>query len=382
VEAVAYGSIATMLYHYAIYPLIVFLGAKFSPSAPYPSTWQPRVTLIIAAFDEEKVIRDKLENSLELDYPDLTILVAADGSADRTLEIASSFSDRGIQVLFEPMRRGKAAALNRAAIQASGEIIVFSDANAMYKSNAIRSLVAGFVDDSVGAVSGVKIVRSRGHGDGGFGRSEGLYWTYENAIRHAESRLGTTVTAVGEILAVRRDVFRLFPAPVVNDDAYLVLSVLSKGLNVRFCSAAIAEEFGSASEVEERARRRRIAAGRWSLLKHVSLLPVRRPFVMAAFFSHKILRLTMPFMLLLSTLSSAALNFFAPARPEYLVLGGAHALLFGAALFGMHQQRGKGALRHFARLCYFLVSMNLGLALGFFDWVSGNASPIWRKAAR
>jgi cellulose synthase/poly-beta-1,6-N-acetylglucosamine synthase-like glycosyltransferase len=382
VEFVAYASVALMLYHYAVYPLVVVAAVKRCPSPPHSKPRRVRVTLVIAAFNEEKVIREKIENSLELDYPDLTVLVAADGSADRTVDIARSFSDRGVRVVFEPERRGKAAALNRAAAEASGEIIVFSDANAMYRADAIKALVAEFTDDRVGAASGVKVVRSREPGDRGFGRSEGFYWKYENAIRHAEARLGTTVAAVGEILAVRRDVFRPFPASVINDDAYLTLSVLSEGLDVRFARTAVAEELGSISESEERARRRRIAAGRWSLLKHMRLLPLRRPFVVAAFVSHKLLRLTMPFMLFLSSLASATLITFEPGRTESLLLGGGHALLFGAAMFGMYQQKRNGLLRQLSRICYFLISMNAGVALGFFDWMRGSASPIWKKAAR
>lgn len=382
VEAVAYGSVTAMLYHYAVYPLIVIVTARLFPATSSSSKQLAPVTLIIAAFNEEKVIREKLENSLALDYPDLTILVASDGSADRTPEISTSFAGRGVRVLFEPERRGKAAALNRAALQATGEIIVFSDANAMYSPNAIRSLVAEFSDEKVGAASGVKIVRNREHGDEGFGRSEGFYWKYENAIRHAESRIGTTVASVGEILAVRREAFRPFPASIINDDAYLTLSVLSKGLDVRFAPTAIAEELASINESEERTRRRRIAAGRWLMLKHMHILPLRRPFVITAFFSHKLLRLTMPFMLLLSTISSTALLASDPEQPAYLLLGGAHGLLFGAALFGMYQQKRQGLLQRLTRICYFLVSMNTGLAFGFLDWVRGNASPIWKKAAR
>ncbi|WP_244510485.1 glycosyltransferase family 2 protein [Microvirga guangxiensis] len=381
-EAVAFGSICLMLYHYAVYPLIVFIAARLRKSRNTPSSYFPRVSLVIAAFNEEKVIREKLSNSFELDYPNLEILVAADGSSDRTLDIAASYADRGVKAMFEPQRRGKAAALNRAAAQATGDIIVFSDANAMYEPQAIRALVEGFSDRNVGAVSGVKIVRARNQGDTGFGRSEGFYWKYENAIRQAESRLGTTVAAVGEIVAVRKDVFRPFPASIINDDAYLALAVLAQGLDVRFAPTAVAEELASISEGDEYVRRRRIAAGRWLQLRYMSLLPLHRPFVMAAFFSHKLLRLMMPFALLSSTLASVVLSLSHPERAEYILLVTAHGLLFGSALFGMYQQNRQGVLQRLSRICYFLIRMNVGVAFGFLDWMRGTASPVWKKAAR
>ncbi len=382
VEAVAFCSIALMLYHYAAYPLIVLIAAKMVPSNKRTSEHLPRVSLVIAAFNEEKVIREKLENSFALDYPNLEILVAADGSSDRTQDIAASYADRGVNVIFSPERRGKAAALNRAAAQATGEIIVFSDANAMYRPHSIKALIEQFSDESVGAVSGVKVVRARNQGDHGFGRSEGFYWKYENAIRRAESKLGTTVAAVGEIVAVRRDAFRPFPAAVINDDAYLTLVILSQGLDVRFAPNAVAEEFASIKESDEYVRRRRIAAGRWLQVRYMNLLPLRRPFVVAAFLSHKFLRLMMPFALLLSSLSSIALVALQPERLGYLTLVSAHGLLFGAALFGMYHQNRKGILQRLTRICYFLVSMNVGVAFGFLDWMRGNASPVWKKAAR
>ncbi|MCG7391579.1 glycosyltransferase family 2 protein [Microvirga sp. ACRRW] len=382
VEAVAYGGVAIMLYHYAIYPLIVWGMSRFLPSPAAPNRHPARVTLVIAAFNEEKVIEEKLKNSLAIDYPDLEILVAADGSSDDTVDIAGSYAEQGVKVLFEPERRGKASALNRAVIQATGEIIVLSDANAMYAPHAIRSLVAEFSTFNVGAVSGIKVVRSRSQGDSGFGRSEGFYWKYENAIRRAESRIGTTVAAVGEIVAIRKDIFRPFPAGIVNDDAYLALTVLSQGFDVRFAPAAIAEELSSINEKDEYVRRRRIAAGRWAQLRYVKLLPFRRPFVIAAFFSHKVLRLVMPFALLLSAISSVLLATLEPESTQYLLLSGAYALLFGAALYGMYQQNRRGIVQRLSRICFFLISMNVSLAFGFLDWIRGNVSPVWKKAAR
>ncbi len=147
-------------YHYFLFPLIVFLLAGLKKKTVEKQAICPMVTLIIAAYNEENVIDEKVKNSFQLDYPTdkLEIIIVSDGSSDRTPEIVSKYKDKGVVSLFHPERRGKTAALNRAVSESHGEIVVFSDANSMYEPNAIQLLIRNFHDSSVGGVCGRKII--------------------------------------------------------------------------------------------------------------------------------------------------------------------------------------------------------------------------------
>ena len=184
-----------ILYTYAGYPLLLALLARTRRKpAPYPAA-QPLVTLLIAAYKEEAVIARKLDNSLELDYPRerLQILVAADGSDDRSAEIVQGYADHGVELNYTPERGGKMAAINRAMPNARGEIVVFSDANNMYDPRAIRELIAPFADPKVGAVTGAKTIVQD---EGGLSESEGLYWKYESFIKKQETRLNAILVTL------------------------------------------------------------------------------------------------------------------------------------------------------------------------------------------
>jgi len=286
----------------------------------------------------------------------------------------------------------------------------------MYRRDAIRELMRGFSDDSVGAVSGCKIVVPRvigpfastlapsendvlepsgrpshpishaaarpGASDAGFGRSEGLYWRYENLIRSAESRLGSTVATVGEIFAVRRNAFRPMPAWVVNDDAHLTLDLLRRGWDVRYAPAAQAEELASLSTTDERLRRRRISAGRWLLLSDFRLWPVNRPFVLLALLSHKALRLAMPFAMAAALTGNLVLAAGGTGGLAIRGMLAAQLAFYAVSLAGRKEGTGGGALRRLSRLCHFMVASNVSLALGFVDWVGSRQVVLWEKAAR
>jgi poly-beta-1,6-N-acetyl-D-glucosamine synthase len=377
-------SIAAIAYHYMAYPLIVAAACRLWARPQRPNESRPGVSLVIAAYNEEAVIEEKIANSLALDYPDLQIIVVCDGSDDRTVDHLSRFEDRGIVVLHKPERTGKADALGRAVAVATGNIVVFSDANAMYRPDAISALVAAFSDDSVGAVSGGKTVRPRGteaDSDSGFARSEGLYWRYENLIRRSESRLGSTVASVGEMFAIRRSLFRPIPPGVVNDDLYLTLDLLGRGYSVRYAPDAQSEELASLSVSDEIARRRRIAAGRWGLLSNASSWPWRRPWLIAALLSHKAMRLVMPFAFAAALVSNAALLTVNASAPVILLFA-AQVLFYAAGAVGGQVGRRPGMLWKAARVSYFLIRSNMSVLFGFLDWIAGRNVVNWTKATR
>ena len=213
-------SIIFVCYVYAGYPLVIAFLARMKKKGRNDSDFLPETTLLIAAYNEEKCIAEKLENSLALDYPreKLQIIVAADGSSDRTPEIVREFSDRGVELAYIPERGGKMAAINRAMQSVRGDIIVFSDANNMYEPQAIRILMAPFGDAVVGATTGAKLIVQDGRR---LSAAEGLYWRYESWIKENETIVASCSSAVGEMLAVRRKLFIAPPKEIINDDHYV-----------------------------------------------------------------------------------------------------------------------------------------------------------------
>ena len=372
-------------YHYAGYPLLVAVAARIRrrPAPLRPAVWPP-ATLVVSAFNEAGLVARKLANALALDYPGLEILLVADGSTDGTERAAEAFAagHPPIRVLFEPARRGKAAAMNRGAAAAKGEILVFSDANAFYAPDALKALVARFGDPRVAVVSGSKTVRAETpEGEGPVAASEGLYWRYETLIRRSESDLGSTVAVVGEILAIRRSDWRPIPAGTVNDDAWIAMTSLASGRAVLFAPDALSWEAPSASTRIERTRRRRINAGRLKLLATPGVWPWRRPAVLAAFVSHKVMRLMLPFLMFGGFVANLAAVVVDPGRSLLVATLAAQLAFFLLAASAVYAER-TGRRWRLARLGLHLVESNLAVLEAVFDLCRGRSFTVWEKPAR
>lgn len=291
------------------------LGDSGRPDSPPP--W-PLLSLIIAAHNEAAGIIAKLQNSVALEYPPdrLEILISEDGSEDGTAALAAAFADARARVLSAPARLGKAAALNRAVAAARGEILVFSDANNLYSQDALLRLLAPFADARVGAVAGRKTVAAAA----GVGGGESVYWRWEHWLLARESRLGTLVSAPGEILAVRRELFAPLPAEdggVINDDLWIVWGVLARGRAIRFAPRAVSREMPAANPREEWRRRRRMARGRAAALRRLWPQWRRLPFgAKAQILFHKWLRTATPFAMLVALIAGAGLAIAARRAPE------------------------------------------------------------------
>lgn len=385
--------LAVGFYCYAGYPLLLaaIAAMKRPDREPGDAGTAPTVTLLISALNEEDVIARKLENSLQLAVPGpfLQILVATDGSDDRTAAIVESFADRGIELSHHPERRGKMAAINRAMPQVRGEIVVFSDANNMFEPDALVELVKPFADATVGAATGSKRIIV---GDGPLGESEGLYWRYEAAIMKNETRLGSCTAAIGEMLAVRRDLYEAPPDRIINDDFFMIMRMLRRGHRVVHVHSARSYERVSASAQAEIARRIRMAAGRYQALSlSPHLLSWKQPLIAWQVISHKFLRLFIPFAMLGALVSVAAAAVFPQVRGEspfwglnppwlwaFLIL---HLGFYGAALLG-RVLPGKGKLGKLLYLPTFLVNSNTAILLGFFRFASGKQTVIWDRVER
>ena len=384
-------SVAFIAYVYAGYPLALALLARLRRARSYDFPGTPSVTLLIAAYNEEDVLEKKLTNSLELDYPRdrLQIVVAADGSDDRTAEIARSFAGRGVQLSYHPERRGKTAAINRAMPVATGEIVVFSDANNLYARDALRELTSPFGDRSVGAVTGAKTVT---RGDGALGESEGLYWRYESFIKRQETRLGTCTGVTGEILAVRRELFEPPPDNVINDDFYIGMWVIRQGRRVVYAPRARSFERVSQCAQDEVARRARIVAGRFqALLMAHKLLPAR-PLVAWQVISHKFSRPLLPLAMICALVTNVIAVSQAPqaegpavlslAAPYGWILLAGQAVFYAAALLPRAGLKLSGTAGRLLYLPSFLVDSNFAALIGLVRFATRRQSTRWRRVRR
>jgi cellulose synthase/poly-beta-1,6-N-acetylglucosamine synthase-like glycosyltransferase len=383
-----------VVYTYFGYPALLAMVARKKQALPtLADSALPTVTLLIAAYDEEQSIAGKLENSLKLDYPShqLEIIVAADGSSDGTVDIVKSFAGRGIKLSYSAERKGKMAAINRAISIASGEIVVFSDANNIYAEDAIRKLVVQFADPQVGGVTGSKhIVKSTTQ----LGNSEGLYWKYESFIREKESLLGCCTGVCGEIFSIRRILFERPPSSVINDDFVMAMSLIGKGYQIAYAQDARSYEQVSGTAEEENIRRARIIAGRYqALLMAKDWLPFNRPILLWQILSHKILRAIVPFAMLGALATNLLALVFPPANatvfpllalawPFALSLFGLQLVFYGMAVWGERMTQLNKSLPVWLYLPTFLVNSNWAALKGLVQFVRGRQTAIWKKARR
>lgn len=378
-------------YVYIGYPLLLAILARFHRKSEKHPQITPQLSILIAAYNEQDVIAAKLENTLSLDYPHecMQVLVAVDGSDDRTAEIVQSFADRGVEMSYDIRRRGKTAAINRALPRLQHEIIVFSDANNMYAPDALLELVKPFSDPKVGAVTGSKNIMDDADAHA---KADGLYWRYESAIKKNETRLGSCTGVTGEILAIRRSLYQPPPDHVINDDFFIGMGVLRQGYRLVYAPTAHSHERSSLTEKDEALRRSRIVAGRYqAMLMSGSLLPWRSPLLVWQIVSHKFLRPLVPLMMMIAVIATiAACLWQLPAipigglylaRPYNYVFLAAEMLIGVLAIFG-GSLKNKGHLGKILYLPTFIVNSNIAAILGLYSFFTGKQTSLWRRARR
>ena len=380
-----------IVYVYVGYPLIVALLARLRRKPEgYPDS-TPKVSILIAAYNEQNVIAAKLENTLSLDYPAncMQIVAAVDGSDDQTAEIVESFASRGVELSYDVRRRGKTVAINRAVPQLKNDIVVFSDANNMYAPDALRELVRPFADPKVGGVTGSKLIMEDADAHA---RADGLYWKYESFIKKNETRLGSCTGIAGEILAIRRALYQPPADHVINDDFFIGMGVLRHGYRLVYAPDAHSFERSSLTEQDEAMRRSRIVAGRYqAMLMAGSLLPWQNPLLVWQIISHKFLRPLVPLVMMLAFFASLAACFWppAPAWPGWFYLAPPFNFLFLAgevlilvlAIFGSSLKT-MGLLGKLLYIPSFFVNSNLAAVLGLFSFITGRQTALWKRARR
>ncbi len=370
-EILFWLSIGLIFYAHLGYPLCLLILDRLRGTADdrtdrSPSSTLPRVSLIIAAYDEEEVIEEKVANAFTLDYPreSLELIVASDGSKDRTVELARS---AGADLVLDLPRGGKVAALNQAVAASSGEILAFSDANSRWRPDALRRLLKGFADPQVGYVCGQ--VRFSG-GDGG--NQEGLYWRYEMAVREMESSLAGITAGNGGIYSVRREAY-LDLHPSRGQDLSFPFELTKRGWRPIYEPSAIAEELMAPTIEGEFRRKRRMMWGVWDAMFGWGMLSPRgySPLYYWEILSHRLCRYLTPWLHLIALATNVALL---GSGIVYSITFAAQIGLILLGLIGWQTGFRPG------KIAFYYLTVTSSIAAGAWDRIRAGKVPIgWEK---
>jgi len=384
---VSFGAIA---YNYLGYPIILFflamlvqsksdltflLGRSSRRRSPTPS-YQPRIAILISAFNEEAVIEAKVENALKVNYPSelLEVLIGLDAPTDSTVAILNRIQSPRLHVFHFQNRRGKLAVISDLSQQTSAEILIFTDANTMFSPDCVRSLVRHFADPDTGAVSGeeIRLVRKVTEPSG-----ESLYWRYESALKVLESRLNCCLGANGAVYAVRRSLFRPRENAVV-EDFQIPVEIRFSGHRVVYDPEAVAFEDLAPTFFSQFERRIRIAAGSFQVLfGNPRFLNPLNGLPTFSYFSHRVLRWLGPYFL---TLLFAA-SLWLASRPFYVALFALQAAFYLAVIVGYWRKRRGNPGGIFFVPLYFC-TMNLAYIFGLLRYLRGSQNMAWKVTPR
>ncbi|MCS6874697.1 MAG: glycosyltransferase family 2 protein [Pyrinomonadaceae bacterium] len=371
-EIIFFLSLLLLFYTYIGYPLLIFSIGRLFPKEVKKSKIEPKVTILMTAYNEEKNIRQKIQNTLQIDYPrqKLEIIVASDGSTDRTDDIVKEFSDQGVKLFRQEGRKGKTYTQNKAIEQASGEIILFSDATTLYPKNILRKLLPNFADESVGCVTGRLIYVSDPNSTIGDGTKS--YWEYENFIKEAESRACSLVGASGCMYAVRRSAYEPMYPEACSD--FLIASILyRRGLRSIIEPEAICFEKTNENFEDELNMRVRVVTQTLTDLwiNRDMLNPFKTGLYAIELISHKVLRYMVPFFLISLFVSNALLI----TESLFFVFTFFLQLLFYLlALIARFLEKRK--VKFLKQPLYFLLA-NLASLIGFYKFLKGDRIPNW-----
>ncbi len=376
-----WGCLALVVYSYIGYLVLVWIVSRLFSRQVAPQFESdeelPAVSLLIAAYNEETVIEERIRNALATDYPPskLEIVIGLDGCSDNTAAIVRRYEDRGVRVLDYPERRGKATVLNEAMAEVTSPIVLLSDANTEIDSRALRSLVRWFRDAKVGVVCGHVILRDHLSGR----NVDSLYWKFETILKRCEGQLGALLGANGPIYAIRRDLYvPISPETIVDDFVIPLLIKLRSGRAIIYDREAIAHEETHPDVMAEFHRRARIGAGGFQSIGMLwKLLDPRQGWIAFTFFSHKLLRWLCPFFLI-GLLASNALLL---DRPFFQWAFGIQLAFYGVSLLAAFAPHGV-RLPRAIRLMTMFTSMNAALLVGFVRWIRKRQSAAWRRTAR
>lgn len=373
-----------VFYTFFGYGIIIWIAVKIKERFSRPETYPmkeefPDVTLLIAAYNEEDIIAQKMENCRALKYPQdkFHLVWVTDGSTDLTPKLLSGYPEN--TVLHQPGRSGKTEALNRAMKYVSTPYVIMTDANTALNEDAIYLIIRKFDNPHVGCVAGEKKVISSGENAAA---TEGLYWKYESFLKDLDDRLNSAMGAAGELIAIRRELWTDIPKGTLGDDMFVSMGVIRKGYKIAYCKQAYAAEKPSADIREEKKRKVRLAG--CAMQNVVTLKDLMNPFKYGLtafqFVSHRVLRwvLTPSCLILLLLFNLAMVLMGAPLF--YQIVLGLQVLFYLAALAGMILDRKEKA--GILRVPYYFLFTNFTTFAGVGYLLRNKGNAAWEKARR
>jgi len=375
-------SIALIGFSYIVYPVVLFLVAKLFGSnnkirVDDSNHQWPEVTVVIAAFNEEKEIRARVENLLSQDYPTdkLNILIGSDGSTDETNNILNSFEAENFQPHIFNKNRGKATVLNNLVELVNTPYIVFSDANTHFEPNAIKQLVIHFDDAKVGAVCGELNLYNNDSND----NKDNTYWRYEQFLKENEGKLDALLGANGAIYSIKTELYTPIPENTIVDDFLIVMNVAKRKYKIIYDKKALAHEEIAPSITEETKRRVRIGTGNYQAF--TKLLWALNPFIgwrFYTYFSHKVLRWFTPHLMLITFIC----NILLLGTPLYNGLFSIQLIAYYLAYWGKKESDKGNKIPIPVAFLAFFVSMNAALLKGFYKFAFKNVQGTWQRTSR
>lgn len=381
----------TLVYAYVGYPLLLYiltsLKKQFFPAEKnkFPG-YEPDVCLFVTAYNEKDFIEQKVENSYQLDYPKNKIqyVWVTDGSEDGTPDLLRNYEN--LEVYHEPARRGKMHAMNRGMRFVKAPVVIFSDTNTRLNTNAIREIVACFSNPKVGCVAGEKRIVEK-DADVAAAAGEGMYWKFESWVKKMDAELNSAVGAVGELFAIRRELFEEVETDTILDDFIISLRIAQKGYKIAYTPNAFAEETASLNVKEELKRKIRIAAGGvQTLFRLKSLLnPFRFGVLSWQYFSHKVLRWTLaPVSLFLLFFINGAILITRESGLNvdfYSLFFVVQIFCYSLAIVGWYLENRKLRFKMLF-IPYYFVSVNYAAIRGIYRYYRGKQSASWEKSKR
>lgn len=365
-----YIMVFLVAYPYFLYPIIVVLMSKIAGAAWERGEPEKMISVIISVYNEESVIREKIDNSLKLLYPEelLEIIIVSDGSTDQTDQIASSYEDKRVILKAFPERKGKTACLNQVVPGAKGDIIVFTDANSMFPPEALQKFSSNFACEQIGLVTGWTKYRK----PGGTEETVGSYARLEMVIKQAESMISSCVGADGAVFAIRKNLYRPLQDNDINDFV-IPLNVIAQGKRVVLDPDVYCIEEPGENESKEYRRQARITNRTLGAIgRNLHFL---NPFVYGSFafflFSHKVVRFLVPFTFLGALVTALLL---ANESIFYAGFAVAQLLFIGIGVAGICKLF-SGRL---TQLCSFFLLTTFAQLVGWIRWTTGKADVMWK----
>lgn len=376
-EAMFWLCLLSIAYAYAGFPILVALAGQLANRRVQRAPVTPSLSLVIAAYNEEEQIERRLENALRAVYPKglLEILVASDGSTDSTESIVERFAGRGVRLIRLP-RMGKISALDAAVREATGEVLVFSDANINVEPGALWAMAENFADGAVGGVAGHTAYRQE-EGAESSSRGEGMYWRYDTWLKEMESRTGSVVSAHGGLYAIRRELYQRPPEAAVTDDFAISTAVVAQGRRLVFEPGARAWEVALPVAGSEFRRRVRLMTRglRAVALRPRLLNPLHHGFYSVVLFSHKVLRRLVAPMLPILFVASLLL---VPEGGLYAAAAGAQVALYALASLGYLLRKQPSGQWKIFFVPFFYCLANAAAIVALLRFMRGDRIELWQ----